>query len=369
MASRLPTAFKFARRWEGVGNVNRKSLRGFTLVELLVVIAIIGILVALLLPAIQSAREAARRSQCSNNVRQNSLAALNFENTKKKLPSGSLYGVYDFAGGPGEPRKTLNSPAPDNGSWLDDHSWLGQIAPYIEEQAWRDSVKWNRWYSHVDNQLPRRYYFQNQACPSDIGLQRNEWDDPSYCRVRMNYVVNFGNYKYGQDLLYQAPSRTNPAGGSPFRGAPFTIGKGIKLARILDGTSQTLMFSEVKVVPEVPVQSGGYAAWGGAISETCTSTGGQMFTTVHAPNSPLPDAIDRSKSDSSTYLINGIPDPMVVQGWHLTHIAARSPHPGGVNVSRCDASIDFISDDIDLLAWQTMSTAWASGNEILATEN
>ena len=75
-------------------------LNGFTLVELLVVIAIIGILVALLLPAIQAAREAARRSQCTNNLRQVGVAAINYENTKKELPPGSGYGRTNPEGVP-----------------------------------------------------------------------------------------------------------------------------------------------------------------------------------------------------------------------------------------------------------------------------
>jgi prepilin-type N-terminal cleavage/methylation domain-containing protein len=342
--------------------MDRKSLPGFTLVELLVVIAIIGILVALLLPAIQSAREAARRNQCANNIRQNSIAVLNFENSKKKLPGGSLYAENV------PPKRTppLNT-YPD---FINDHSWLGPIGPYLEEKAWYDTIDFDVSFSHANNEKARRNFLTSQACPSDIGLQRNEWDDITWCRVRMNYVVNFGNMLYGQDdtRAVSPPSRSNP-NPPKFLGAPFRLGKLTAVSKILDGTSQTLMFSEVLVVPEVAAQSGGYDAWGSAISETCTSTGGQMFTAFHVPNSPLPDRVDRWRTDVGTYLSNDIPYPELTGAsggasvWWNSHIAARSHHPGGVNVSRCDASVDFISDSIDILAWRKMASAWSEGKE------
>jgi len=342
----------------------------FTLVELLVVIAIIGILVALLLPAIQSAREAARRTECANKMRQNSLAAINFENQNKKLPNGSLYS---------EKHVPTNFNPPFTGTTYDgffnDHSWLGPLGPFFEEQAWYDSIDWTRSFSTPANEQARRHYLPGQACPSDIGIQRNEWDDTTWCRLRMNYVVNFGNQYYGQIVLGD-PNADHPlsvgrGGGGPptFLGAPFTVGKGIRLAQITDGSSKTLMFSEVLVVPEVDAQSGGYNAWGSAISETCTSTGGQMFTAFHTPNSPLPDKLDRWRTDIGTYQSNDIPYPELTgssggpTSWWLSHIAARSHHPGGVNVSFCDASVDFVSDSIDLLVWRSMASAWAGDDE------
>ena len=111
--------------------MSQKTSRGFTLVELLVVIAIIGILVALLLPAIQAAREAARRSQCANNIRQNSIAMLNYENGKKKLAR-----VRCIA---------RNDPPPLVRRWVTSAGRMtitrgSPIAPYIEEQAWFDSL-------------------------------------------------------------------------------------------------------------------------------------------------------------------------------------------------------------------------------------
>jgi prepilin-type N-terminal cleavage/methylation domain-containing protein/prepilin-type processing-associated H-X9-DG protein len=343
--------------------------RAFTLVELLVVIAIIGILVALLLPAIQSAREAARRAQCANNMRQNSIAMLNFENQYKALPGGSLYSESNIP-----TNRVPPITATTYGDFFNDHSWLAPLSPFFEEQAWHDSINWTVSFSHTLNQEARRHMLPGQACPSDIGLQRNEWDDPMWCRVRMNYVVNFGNQFYGQVDVHDptAPHPVSATRGSTvpqFLGAPFTTGKLTPLSKITDGTSQTLMFSEVLVVPEVSAQSGGYQAWGSAISETETSTGGQMFTAYHPPNSPLPDRLDRWRADIAFYQANDIPYPDLTgasggaSSWWLSHIAARSHHPGGVNVSYCDASVDFVSDSIDLLVWRAKSTAWAGDEE------
>ena len=107
----------------------RDAFRGFTLVELLVVIAIIGILVALLLPAIQAAREAARRAQCANNMKNIGLALLNYADVKKRLPAATQFRpnnslIPNVANGPGG-------------------TWVVEIWPYIEEQSLYDQVRQN----------------------------------------------------------------------------------------------------------------------------------------------------------------------------------------------------------------------------------
>jgi hypothetical protein len=253
----------------------------------------------------------------------------------------------------------------------------------MEERAWADTIDWDLSFSHQDNVDARRamYGWKNQSCPSDLGPQRNEWDNNNWARVRMNYVVNFGNLYFGQDdsRANAPPVRGQPPSTNKYLGAPFgpgndTVapGKGTPLSKITDGTSQTLMFSEVLVVPEIETGAVGYAGWGGAISDTSTSTGGQLFTAYNPPNTPAPEWIDRHKAPPEIYRSNNIPDPRCppsgtctegATSWWLCHIAARSHHPGGVNVSRCDASLDFVSDSIDLLVWREMASAWGDTEE------
>ena len=127
--------------------MNRVSLRqgGFTLVELLVVIAIIGILVALLLPAIQAAREAARRTQCSNNIKQLGVALHNYHDNYKRFPLGNVHDNFTWAGTPANPHRH--------------GSHIVQLLPFIEQQSLDDSPSEdpNRPYASVRSLLPERY--------------------------------------------------------------------------------------------------------------------------------------------------------------------------------------------------------------------
>jgi prepilin-type N-terminal cleavage/methylation domain-containing protein/prepilin-type processing-associated H-X9-DG protein len=360
-------------------NTKRRSLPAFTLVELLVVIAIIGILVALLLPAIQAAREAARRSQCINNLRQLGIAMLNYEGSKKGLPPMALSWTDDEM----NDRYSTGSGLPAGAHWYDDHGWYIPLMPYIEEQGLADLVNPDKAFSDVSNLAARQTFLPIHACPSDIGLQRNEWDRPNWARVRSNYVVNAGNTVYGQHNLGTCPG-TFPtcieSGGGPF--IPSKVGK---LSRITDGTANTLMMSEVVVLPETP-------GWGGPYSDAQTALGGQVFTGFHTPNAQGAENADGLGRQSEWWTAdvqagwlqqglpvaaNGAPAPPVSASSRSAppealkdsftmkqqHIAARSKHPGGVNASRCDGSVDFFSDSIDRYVWNAMTSA--AGNEVI----
>ena len=133
-------------------------------------------------------------------------------------------------------------------------------------------------------------------------------------------------------------SERGPAlGGSPFRGTEMT-----GLEMITDGTSQTLMMSEILVLPELP----NALAWGGPFSDFSTSLGGQVFTGWNPPNSPVGDEVARLVLPPDQYLANQIPPPRRLDPTKSQTFAARSHHPGGVVASRCDGSVSFLSETI-----------------------
>jgi prepilin-type N-terminal cleavage/methylation domain-containing protein len=349
---------------------------GFTLVELLVVIAIIGVLVALLLPAVQAAREAARRGQCLNNLRQLGIAMLNYESAKKGLPPMALNWS-------GQDVTDRYKGAPGIAFWYDDHGWYIPLMPYIEQAGVAAMINPKKSFSDASNEAARRAFIPMHGCPSDIGLQRNEWDIATWARVRTNYVVNAGNTVYGQHNLGSCPG-AYPA-CIEFGGAPFIPRKDNKLANITDGTANTLMMSEVVVLPET-------AAWGGPYSDAQTALGGQVFTGFHTPNASGPQNADALTRQSEWWAnvkegwtaqeipvaANGAPaQPVAVgrlsgdaildsNGHKQQHIAARSKHAGGVHASRCDGNVRFYSDGIDPYVWNCLCTA--AGEDIVEEE-
>jgi prepilin-type N-terminal cleavage/methylation domain-containing protein len=321
----------------------RRPPRAFTLVELLVVIAIIGILVALLLPAVQAAREAARQAQCTNHLKQLSLGMIGFQEAKGGFPSAAV--SWDDA-------DYLKHDPAGPGAWYDDHGWYSQLGPYIEQTAWNRSIDFTKSFSNAANDKPRRQMIPLFACPSDRGLQRNEWDSNVWARVRGNYVVNFGNTNYGQ----------TDRGTVKFRGAPFTYRQMTYPRSIRDGLSFTLMMAEILVLPELPSQAGGQ--WGGPPSDLSTSLGGQTFNGWMPPNTRVGDEVARVILDASFYLGVLIPVPIPVGDSKLQSFASRSRHPGGVVASRCDGSVHFVGDGIDAIVWRALSTA--DGKEVLS---
>lgn len=296
---------------------------GFTLVELLVVIAIIGILVALLLPAIQAAREAARRSQCLNHCKQWGLAMQMYHDSKRSLPIGSR----------DNPRQT----------------WVMYLWPYIEETSldaandidvpfYEPPATIHGTLNGLAGKFVAIYY-----CPSDEGVDQTIG---TYQRRRGNYVVNWGNAVYSQGL--------EPKGKAPFshikgqRSKP----RKTKLADITDGTSNTLLISET-----LKAWSPDDNDWRGDIHN---DDGVFRFQTRLSPNTSAPDVIE-----SGWFQKTGDPKMPVVAGGAQVS-AARSRHSGGVNAVLCDGSVRFVSDSIALDAWQAMGTM--NGEEVVAEE-
>ena len=309
-----------------------RPLHGFTLVELLVVIAIIGILVALLLPAVQAAREAARRVSCTNNMKQIGLAIANFENTHKNLPIG-------------------------NTGWnKGGKSWIGltvfvQILPFMEENVTHDQFDYtSRWLNEPNRSLYGHQILAYQ-CPSDDSAGR--WIG-EFCRS--NYSVCFGPKEVHPELggngadsitvrYFPDSSFVNP---TPILG-PFSMQVPHELREIIDGTSHTI------IVSEVITGAGGFygtdyrGAWGFPHI-------GTIYLHHVTPNSSVPDSLRTYFCGQASQDSERNPCVIIGDSHQLEHVAARSLHTGGVNVVFADGHIEFYEDEVDWVVWQALST-------------
>jgi prepilin-type N-terminal cleavage/methylation domain-containing protein/prepilin-type processing-associated H-X9-DG protein len=310
--------------------------RGFTLVELLVVIAIIGVLVALLLPAVQAARESARRAQCANNMKQLGIAVQNYADVNRStFPAGE----YACCWG----------------------TWLVGLLPYMEQKSLFDQYKY---FGSVENQagnnqaqkdsktryggslnLPvTRMQISAYTCPSDsITANPSIYNGITF----HNYVANHGNTTL---------SRKSPFGktlaGKPniFRGAPFVFisnwksnPSATRFSDITDGMSNTLAFSETIQGRDRDLR--GFAWW----------NGGAHFETYLAPNSAQPDIVENISYCKASNISNPPCDGPTSA--NPSHIAARSRHPNGVMATMCDGSVRFVSQTVNLDLWRAAGSA------------
>ncbi|WP_425613642.1 DUF1559 domain-containing protein [Anatilimnocola sp. NA78] len=316
--------------------------RAFTLVELLVVIAIIGVLVALLLPAVQAAREAARRTQCANNLKQIGLGMHNRHDTYNSLPPGQ---------------------GPHGCCW---GTWQVLVLPYVEQTAayslWQnwggsDTVYGDGPAAQVGTAFPRYAAAPNTTnvsgrrfaaftCPSDSN------NAPIAPITNHNYAVNWGNTTYSQATY---PSTTVTFDQAPFGQAKSTaVGQrmnGQKFSDIPDGLSNTLMAAEVLQGKKSDLR--GFTWWGDAAG----------FTAYEAPNSTVPDRIYTAGYCNNEPKMNLPCD--VSSTAAPTRFSSRSRHPGGVQGVLCDGSVRFIPQNVDLATWRAMSTA-AGGESVTA---
>jgi prepilin-type N-terminal cleavage/methylation domain-containing protein/prepilin-type processing-associated H-X9-DG protein len=336
------------------GRYTSKNRPGFTLVELLVVIAIIGVLVALLLPAVQAAREAARRNQCLNNLRQFTLGCLNHESATERLPAGFT-----------------TSPAHGNDTH---HTWASYALPYLEQAGMFGTINfkvpsWVSWLNIAgggDKRSPNAAWLYTQLdihmCPSDQPRDIHAGIARSFAHG--NYLANAGwgspwpqfetKAEYENRIRAQLNIAANDAAQSrdlrgPFQKVFSDRNEGLALKAITDGTSTTVMLGEVRQYP-------------GEDSRGLLYLGSCLYDHKFPPNTPALDEMEFCNEEGPADDRNGIKEPSApcssARGGppRWTAQTSRSQHQGGVNVSFCDGSGAFINDSVDLALWKRIST-------------
>jgi prepilin-type N-terminal cleavage/methylation domain-containing protein/prepilin-type processing-associated H-X9-DG protein len=306
------------------------SSRGFTLVELLVVIAIIGILIALLLPAVQAAREAARRTQCTNNLKQIGIAMHMHSDAKKRLP----YGFYIPPEGP----FNVN---------LSESTWIFHILRYIEQTALYNKADPTKGFGNAtappattNNSPVTVAPLSLMECPSNPKVP--PW---SSIYARGSYAANNG---LGPMAEWDLSSLPLPATRVP---GVFYINSQTRFADFIDGTVNTAMVSEVRVVP------------GNDFRGVLHYPEGPLYHHNYTPNSLVPDNI------RNTMCVNDPRAPCVgsFTAWNNRRMimTARSAHSGGVNVVFGDGSVRFVNETIALNVWQAVGTPRAIAGEVI----
>ena len=310
---------------------------GFTLVELLVVIAIIGILVSLLLPAVNSARAAARRIQCQNNIRQLGLAVMNFESAQGELPPAAEF---------------LNGVRPEHFQPELGPNWVIYILPYIEEQALFDSFDLQVMINDPVNAVPRSQSLPMLLCPTDAFNRRpfNGSQAPRTMALGDNWAR--GNYGANGSMDFQTSwggVRRDRWNDELIRGV-MGVNTRNKLRKITDGLSKTVLIGELRAgLTEYDPR--GVWAMSGACPSALWSHGYKGDD--NGPNN-FSEAADDIPSCSQVRAAVGsdqlVRDRMGCSTINEMNIqqTMRSMHEGGVFACFGDGSVRFIQDDIDI---------------------
>lgn len=345
-------------------NVQRQRNRGFTLVELLVVIAIIGILVALLLPAVQAAREAARRMSCSNNLKQIGLALHNYHDTYKTMPYGE---------GPSQTTPTIATNSL-GGAW-NGPNWRVHILPYIEQGPIYQQLSFAHTFDACrpgfntaaggPNRVLIGYTVPVYRCPSS-SLAINgpnvtpspTNNNPTRSNAQLIDYVGVQGAAFDEAFAHDSPaspfathgacSAQTGYGGIYCSNGVLVPNKPMKFADITDGTSNTLAVVEqsgpivdLNGTRRRDIRSNYYGGWSG---HTTATTSGSPFPRWGWGGSPW-----GSGTTTIRYQINLNAAPVGADSTWDANTIVTSEHPGGVQAVSSDGSVDFLPETIDML--------------------
>jgi len=320
--------------------IRPRKTSGFTLIELLVVIAIVGVLISLLLPAIQAAREAARRIQCASNLKQLALAAQSHESAHGKLPPSGLVELV-----PTQHRQiTYDSFEQRMGIQL---SWAVLLLPYLEQQNLFDQFDLQQNAMQQPNR-PQEQPVDLYLCPSDNARERR-FVDPEVTNGREFAKGNYAAFcsPYHTDLQQVQPGALI-AGGQP-------------LSRISDGMSHTIVFSEVRTRDHPQDERGAWALpWTGASllaydmhhDETYPLDASFIAFAKYDGQTQLPNVLGPNSDtlqicpDLQNTQLEGMP---CLDANRVNYLSAapRSHHLGGVQAAYLDGRVEFLTDDVD----------------------
>jgi prepilin-type N-terminal cleavage/methylation domain-containing protein len=323
-----------------------RQSRAFTLVELLVVIAIIGILVALLLPAVQSAREAARRMQCQNNLKQLGLALHNYHDTQQAFPPGATM-----------PDATIET---QNNDQLG-ANWVIKILPYMEQQNLYNQFDFTVGIPNAKNAVPRSTKLAAMLCPSDSGYNAKAFMGSSNSGTN-KLGDNWARGNYGANgalgfMTKSAHGSGDAAGESSvgwqnaqMRGV-MGVNISVSIGEIKDGTSNTLLCAELRA-GVAPFDPRGVWAMSGGCPSSLWAHG--RIGDDNGPNSPQLNADDTLVCDAIRSAVGGdvklqqLGMPCSSGSRPNYQQTARSQHEGGVYITLGDGSVRFITDYIDI---------------------
>jgi prepilin-type N-terminal cleavage/methylation domain-containing protein/prepilin-type processing-associated H-X9-DG protein len=338
-----------------------RSRRAFTLVELLIVIAIIGILVALLLPAIQQAREAGRRINCANHLKQIAIATQNYVDARGELPPSAIVDPKTRTYSDGSP-EGREYPVFDQLAGKR-FSWAVLLLPYIEESALFSQFDMSKSLFEQVNE-PQAQHVPVYLCPSDSARERyyqDSWYTNGKIVAKGNYAAFVSPFHTDLQLLYPGA----------------LISTGQKISKVTDGTSRTVAFSEVRTLGHAEDERGAWALpFNGATllaADVHHDYDGGIFrnftprrdTAIQAqlPNTLGPNAdiltrcvenlLVEAQLERMPCNVGGLYFISLGLGSYIS-AAPRSNHIGGVNAAYLDGHVEFLSNDVDPFAFANL---------------